>query len=301
MQRGRGRGRGRNPNTSRSSSRRGVRSVSRNTTSRSRSNASIRRSARIAELLNGELNGGSASSANNSMAHVAQQPAFGRSSVRSRHDTGNRRVTRPNRTPLSPEERGYEMDIVVQPPPNARAGYSINGTIIVRLRTNNPNPNAATEDALNLAAIASLVPGPGSTVTSDPAVLNTLLSGRRVDNIHTLADDEADGSIASMELNDSQAVGYMRFSGLVIRQAGTYRIRITLLRMRNSSSDPPPASVTGAAAVQVVDSNPIVVQAGGPTAYNGNDQDDEDDDGWRRVVQSIINNTRRTIQTRRAS
>ncbi|KAF2438474.1 hypothetical protein P171DRAFT_491141 [Karstenula rhodostoma CBS 690.94] len=160
------------------------------------------------------------------------------------------------------------MDIVVQPPSNARAGYSINGTIIVRLRTTNPNPNAATEDALNLAAIASLVPGPGSTVSSDPTVLNTLLSGRRVDNIHTLADDEADGSIASMELNDSQAVGYMRFSGLVIRQAGTYRIRITLLRMRNSSSDPPPASMAGAAAVQVVDSNPIVVQAGGPTAYN---------------------------------
>ncbi|KAL5386885.1 hypothetical protein DPSP01_003901 [Paraphaeosphaeria sporulosa] len=269
MQRGRGRGRGRNPNPSRSSSRRGVRSVSRIATSRNRSNASIRRSARIAELLNGELNGESESSANNSMAHVAQQPAFGRSTVRSRHDTGNRRVTRPNRTSLSPEERGYAMDIIVQPPSNARAGHSINGTIIVRLRTNNPNPNAATEDALNLAAIASLVPGPGSTAPSDPAVLNTLLSGRRVDNIHTLADDEADGSIASMELNDSQAVGYMRFSGLVIRQAGTYRIRITLLRMRNSSSDPPPASVTGAAAVQVVDSNPIVVQAGGPTAYNG--------------------------------
>ena len=162
------------------------------------------------------------------------------------------------------------MDIIVQPPSNARAGYSINGTIIVRLRTTNPNPNAATEDALNLAAIASLVPGPGSTVSTDPTVLNTLLSGRRVDNIHTLADDEADGSIASMELSDSsQAVGYMRFSGLTIRQAGTYRIRITLLRMRNSSSDPPVASVTGAAAVQVVDSNPIVVQAGGPTAYNG--------------------------------
>jgi hypothetical protein len=203
------------------------------------------------------------------MAHVVHQRAFGRSSARSRHDTGSRRVTRPNRTSLSAEDREYAMDIVVQPPSIARAGYSINGTIIVRLRTTNPNANAATEDALNLAAIASLVPGPGSTVSSDPSVLNTLLSGRRVDNIHTLADDEADGSIASMELNDSEAVGYMRFSGLVIRQAGTYRIRITLLRMRNSSSDPPPASVTGAAAVQVVDSNPIVVQTGGPTAYNG--------------------------------
>lgn len=266
MQRGRGSGRGRNPHPSRSTSRRGVRAT---TSSRASRVASIRRSARIAQLFHAEFNPEAVSSANNSMAHVAQQRAFGRSSVRSRHDTGNRRVPRPNRTPLTPEDRGYDMDIVVQPPSNARAGYSINGTIIVRLRTTNPNPNAATEDALNLAAIASLVPGPGSTVTSDPAVLNTLLSGRRVDNIHTLADDEADGSIASMELSDSQAVGYMRFSGLTIRQAGTYRIRITLLRMRNSSSDPPVSSVTGAAAVQVVDSNPIIVQASGPTAYNG--------------------------------
>lgn len=270
MQRGRGRGRGRTPNPSRSTSRTGTnRSTSRVNTSRNRPATSVRRSARLAELLNGVLDSEGEPSASASMAHVAQSRAFGRSSVRSRHDTGNRRASRSNRTPLTPEERGYAMDIIVQPPSNARAGYSINGTIIVRLRTTNPNPNAATEDALNLAAIASLVPGPGSTVPTDPTVLNTLLSGRRIDNIHTLADDEADGSIASMELNDSQAVGYMRFSGLTIRQAGTYRIRITLLRMRNSSSDPPVASVTGAAAVQVVDSNPIVVQAGGPTAFNG--------------------------------
>ncbi|KAF1973884.1 hypothetical protein BU23DRAFT_553864 [Bimuria novae-zelandiae CBS 107.79] len=269
MQRGRGRGQGRNPNPSRGTSRSGGRSTSRITTSRARRTTSVRRSARLAELLNNELHGGAESSTSNSMAHVAQQRAISRSSARSRHETGNRRASRPNRTPLTPEDRGYAMDIVVQPPSNACAGYSINGTIIVRLRTTNPNPNAATEDALNLAAIASLVPGPGSTVSTDPAVLNTLLSGRRVENIHTLADDEADGSIASMELGDAQAVGYMRFSGLTIRQVGTYRIRITLLRMRNSSSDPPVASVTGAAAVQVVDSNPIVVQAGVPTAYNG--------------------------------
>lgn len=165
------------------------------------------------------------------------------------------------------------MDIIVQPPPSARAGYSLNGTIIVRLRTTNANPEDAIADSSNLVAVATLVPGPNSTGSTDPAVLNGLLAGRRFDSIHPFSDDEADGSIASMELDDPRGVGYMRFSDLSIRQAGTYRIRITLLRVRGSSSDPPVASVTGGAAVQIVDSNPIVVQGSGPTpnlaAYNG--------------------------------
>jgi hypothetical protein len=105
-------------------------------------------------------------------------------------------------------------------------------------------------------------------------VLNTLLAGRRFDSIHSFSDDAADGSIASMEMDDPRGVGFMLFPDLVIRQAGCYRIRITLIRMRNSSSDPPvPSAAAGAASVQIVDSNPIVVQGGGPytalAAHNG--------------------------------
>jgi hypothetical protein len=160
------------------------------------------------------------------------------------------------------------MDIVVQPPSSARAGYPINGTIIVRLRTTNTHPDDAIRDSGNLVAIASLVPGPNSSVSSDPNVLSTLLAGRYYDTIHPFSDDEADGSITSMELDDPRGVGYMRFPDLVIRQAGIYRIRITLIRIRNSSSDPPVDSVGGASSVQIVDSNPIVVQGSGPV-YNG--------------------------------
>ena len=77
-----------------------------------------------------------------------------------------------------------------------------------------------------------------------------------------------------MDMDDPRGVGYMRFPELVIRQPGTYRIRITLIRIRNSSSDPPAASATGGVSVQAVDSNPIVVQAAGGSssnvaAYNG--------------------------------
>lgn len=153
------------------------------------------------------------------------------------------------------------MDFIVQPPRTARVGHTIPGTIIVRLRTTNTDPDYAVADSPNLMAVAALIPGPNSTASSDPHVLNTLLAGRRIDSIHPFADDEADGSIASMDMAGSQGVGYMSFPDLVVRQAGTYRIRITLLRTADG------------AAVQIVDSNPIIVQNNGPTtgyaSYNG--------------------------------
>lgn len=165
------------------------------------------------------------------------------------------------------------MDVVLQPPPTARAGYALTGSIIVRLRALNTDPDDAIADSTNLVAVAQLIPGPNSTGSTDPVVLNTLLAGRRFDSIHPFSDDEADGSIASMEMDDPRGVGFMVFRELVIRQAGTYRIRITLIRIRNSSSDPPVASVSGGASVQMVDSNPIVVQGNGApanlAAYNG--------------------------------
>jgi hypothetical protein len=165
------------------------------------------------------------------------------------------------------------MDIVVQPPRTARVGQTMPGSIIVRLRTTNADPDDAVADSTNLVAVATLVPGPNFNGSTDPNILNTILVGRRFDSIHPFADDEADGSIASMDMADPYGVGYMRFPELVIRQAGTYRIRITLIRIRNSASDPPVASAGNGSAVHVVDSNPIVVNGGGPTshmaAYNG--------------------------------
>jgi hypothetical protein len=164
------------------------------------------------------------------------------------------------------------MDIVVQPPRSARVGQTLPGSMVVRLRTTNTDPEDAVADSANLVAVATLVPG-NSTTPADPSVLRALLAGRIFDSIHPFADDEADGSIASMDMADPHGVGYMRFPDLCIRQAGTYRIRITLIRIRNSASDPPVSSVGNGAAVQVVDSNIIVVMGSGSAsnlaAYNG--------------------------------
>jgi hypothetical protein len=164
------------------------------------------------------------------------------------------------------------MDIVLQPPRSARVGHPLPGSIVVRLRTTNADPEDAVADSGNLVAVATLIPG-NSTAPADPSVLNNLLVGRRFDNIHSFADDEADGSIASMEMDIPNGVGYMRFPDLIIRQAGTFRIRITLIRIRNSASDPPVSSAGNGSYVQVVDSDLIVVGGAGPAtvsySYNG--------------------------------
>jgi hypothetical protein len=283
MRRGSQRGRGRNPNPTRSASTRRnrsnpppstsrVRSTSRSTTlQRSGSHASPRRSARLAELLNGEtdqqING-----ATTPMADVARPRALGSRSVRSRPHNRTSGHSRSGRHSLSPEDIRYAMDIVVQPPRSARAGQALPGCMIVRLRTTNADPDDAVADCANLVAVATLIPG-NSTAPADPNTLNAILVGRRFDSIHSFADDEADGSIASMDMADPQGVGYMRFPDLVIRQAGTFRIRITLIRIRNSASDPPVSSAGNGASVQVVDSNTVVVMGAGPAtnmaAYNG--------------------------------
>ncbi|KAL7770551.1 hypothetical protein CFE70_000488 [Pyrenophora teres f. teres 0-1] len=181
------------------------------------------------------------------------------------------------------------MDIVVQPPRTARVGQTMPGSIVVRLRTINADTDDAVADSTNLVAVAALVPGPNSAVPADPNALNTLLTGRVFDSIHPFNDDEADGSIASMDMADPQGVGYMRFPDLVIRQPGTYRIRITLIRIRNSASDPPVTSAGNGLAVHVVDSNPIVVNGGGSgtnmAVYNGDG--DIDDGGWLEVLRSL--------------
>ncbi|KAH8719512.1 hypothetical protein GQ44DRAFT_623245 [Phaeosphaeriaceae sp. PMI808] len=303
MRRGTRRGRGRYPNTPRSAASRRNRSIppsssrarstsDSTTLQRSRSHASPRRSARLAELLNGETHH-QVNGATSSMADVARPRALGSRSVRSRHQTRTSGRPRPDHSSLSPEDIRYAMDIIVQPPRSARVGQALPGSIVVRLRTTNADPEDAVADSPNLVAVATLLPG-NPSAPADPSILNTLLAGRRFDSIHPFADDEADGSIASMDMADPLGVGYMRFPDLVIRQTGTFRIRITLVRIRNSASDPPVSSAGNGASVHAVDSNLVVVlgatQAAGHSsttpAYNGN-YDGDDDGGWGEVLRTI--------------
>lgn len=81
-------------------------------------------------------------------------------------------------------------------------------------------------------------------------------------SVHPFSDDEADGFIAAMELDDPRGVGYMNFPDLSIHQAGTYRIRITLIRIANLDAP----TISGGEHIQAIDSSPIVVQNNGSTS-----------------------------------
>ncbi|XP_014556566.1 hypothetical protein COCVIDRAFT_99476 [Bipolaris victoriae FI3] len=302
MPRGSRRGRGRHYNSSRATASRRVTSNS-PSTSQSRTSSGhttahntdshppLRRSARIAELLNGQSDRQLADTTS-SMADVARPRALGGRSHRPVHHPGSARTSgnsRSGRLSLSPDEIRYAMDIVVQPPRTAQVGQTIPGSIIVRLRTTNADADDAIADSTNLVAVAALVPASSPADSPDPSALNTLLSGRIFDTVHPFSDDEADGFIASMDMADPNGVGYMRFPELIIRQAGTYRIRITLIRIRNSASDPPVTSAGNGLAVHAVDSNPIVVSGGGSATSTAsrNGGDDIDDGGWLEVLRSI--------------
>jgi hypothetical protein len=154
------------------------------------------------------------------------------------------------------------MDIVVQPPISSHAGYAINGTVVVRLRTTNVYSIDVNDDSSNLIALASLVPASNATASVDPRALDRCLGGRRYVSVTTFSDDEADGSIAAMELDDPQGVGYMNFPDLSIHQTGTFRIRITLVRVPRSGTP----SIAAGESIQAIDSNPIVVQSIGPAS-----------------------------------
>ncbi|KAL5115324.1 hypothetical protein ACEQ8H_006769 [Pleosporales sp. CAS-2024a] len=207
------------------------------------------------------------------MADVARPRPLGSRAVRSRPHNRPQGRSRSGRHPLSPEDIRYAMDIVVQPPRSARAGHTLPGSMVVRLRTTNADPDDAVADSANLVAVATLIPA-NPTAPADPNLLNAILLGPRFDSIHSFADDEADGSIASMDMADPQGVGYMRFQDLIIRQAGAYRIRITLVRIPNSASDPPvSSSAANGASMHMVDSNVITVTGAAPLTnmapYNG--------------------------------
>lgn len=185
------------------------------------------------------------------MADVARRSAVNSRQVQLRQPSNAARISARSRSGHYLSNIQYAMDCIVQPPRTARAGYIIPGTVIARLRTTNTDPDYAAADSPNLMAVIALVPGPNSTASSDPHVLNPLLTGPRIASIHPFADDEADGSIASMDMAGPQGVGYMSFANLAVHQAGTFRLRITLVRTADG------------AAIQIVESNPFVVQSNG--------------------------------------
>ncbi len=231
--------------------------------------SSRRKSARIARLRNEETNY-ELPNTTSTMADVARRRNLGSRSVRSRHHSENAHTSGRSRSGqhfLSPEDIRYAMDFIVQPPGTARAGQIMAGSMVVRLCTTNADPSEAVASSTNLVGVATLIPDPILSTSIDASLLNTALVGRRLDSIHPFADDEADGSIASMDMANPNGVGYMSFPELSIRRPGTYRIRITLIRIHPSSGEPRAESAGNGSSMHTAESTPIVV-SGSEASYD---------------------------------
>ncbi|KAI9767890.1 MAG: hypothetical protein M1840_005383 [Geoglossum simile] len=140
-------------------------------------------------------------------------------------------------------EQRYEMEVVVQPPATARQGIRLYPPITVRLRIRDAHTDEEIEGQGQLGrlwALASVVEEDSRVEPRPPGT--HILTGNLVDSAHPLYDD-ADSPVAGQESDETtvaapyqnNALGsYLTFPGLVFNETGSFRIRITLIRMETS-------------------------------------------------------------------
>ena len=119
-----------------------------------------------------------------------------------------------------------------------------------------PSPDRAIDganvDITRLFAAVSLV---ADTRSGERVPVEAgLLGGQKsFDSVHEIPEEHVETMARSQPCR--VALGYFTFSGLVIRQAGSYRIRTTLIQMPASGS-----SQQGATSILSVDSESIKVE-----------------------------------------
>lgn len=120
----------------------------------------------------------------------------------------------------------YQMDIILQPPREARPGDALlpAPTVQLRFRENAGEEAALAQDMSSYWAAASLVSEDGMVALAPPST--TLVSGTRLVSIQ-----EADGTEADGE------VGYVLFRNFCINEPGRFCLHISLHRMPTPESD----------------------------------------------------------------
>jgi hypothetical protein len=133
------------------------------------------------------------------------------------------------------EMAGTSLQVAVQPPSVARLGATLDPPLAVMMRSTALVTGYST-DLSRVWAFATLIDDGGE-------VVNDQLTGTLAESAHTLSsgDGSGDGS-----------TGYFLFDNLCIESVGSFRIRVTLMRMDNDSS--------GVANVQQIESDTIVVE-----------------------------------------
>ncbi|KAL9019092.1 MAG: hypothetical protein Q9185_003634 [Variospora sp. 1 TL-2023] len=119
----------------------------------------------------------------------------------------------------------YQMHVIIDPPDEARPGDALipAPTIMVRFRGHVQEEAIQAQDITNYWVFASLVSEDGRIALAPPST--SLVSGRLI------------GTIREPKDADDGEVGYAIFKDLCIHQPGSFRLRISLMRMPTADSD----------------------------------------------------------------
>ncbi|TID27041.1 hypothetical protein E2P81_ATG01497 [Venturia nashicola] len=140
----------------------------------------------------------------------------------------SRQRTRPRPGRSAGEPHGFGLDFVVRPPTEVRVGSSISPAVTLQVRTVRRGSSAAgaSQNLHHYFVVVSLLQlyEDGDVDHASPGIL----AGKQLaDTIH--APDHA-----NFTLNSPDILGYVSFPNLVIRSPGTYRLRISLMKIGSS-------------------------------------------------------------------
>lgn len=161
----------------------------------------------------------------------------------------------PQTTPIDRplEQPRFTLEIVSTPAQPIVLGTPIDISAVVSFISS--KSDAETVDPSPLLAVASLISenAKGERIQLDP---QSLSGPKVIDNIHPLSASDVQAMMRSEVLANRSVLGYVSFPGLVIRQVGAYRIRITLLKMGDEVGNLAARSLLG------IDSEVVRVERG---------------------------------------
>lgn len=146
----------------------------------------------------------------------------------------------------SAQRPSYALNMVKQPPSTIPLGAAVDPSVLVSLM---PSADTGRIDPSRLLAVATLV-ADSQTGERIPLEAGILAGQKMFDSVQPFTDQQ-DARLAQSCVA-GHVFGYVSFSGLVIRQSGIFRIRVTLIETSPITQ--------GGSSVQVVDSEPIRVE-----------------------------------------
>ncbi|PIA94892.1 hypothetical protein CB0940_07974 [Cercospora beticola] len=146
----------------------------------------------------------------------------------------------------------FELDVIGQPSRSIIFGQTVETSVMVSLQC--PSPEVAARyqgmDTSRLMGVVSLVADSRSGGRV-PVECGTLTGQKMFDSVHECSNDIAESLARSQP--SRLALGYLTFPQLLIRQPGSYRLRVTLIKMGGSGS-------SGGSTVLATDSETIKVE-----------------------------------------